>query len=58
MINQAKLKSYRRDPFWKFGVLVPRNHAQEVELDKENRMTHCNKVLVLGYCSEYLRVIP
>jgi hypothetical protein len=36
MINQAKLKSYRREPFWKFGVLFPRNHAQAVDLDKQN----------------------
>ncbi|MFA9289535.1 MAG: reverse transcriptase domain-containing protein [Weeksellaceae bacterium] len=36
MINQAKLRSYRREPFWKFGVLVPRTHAQAVELDKKN----------------------
>jgi hypothetical protein len=39
MINIAKLKSYQRDPFWKFGVLVPRNHAQAVELDKANGNT-------------------
>jgi hypothetical protein len=39
MINQAKLKSYRRDPFWKFGVIVPRNHAQAVESDKQNGNT-------------------
>jgi hypothetical protein len=39
MINQAKLKSYQRDPFWKFGGLVPRNHAQAVELDKQNGNT-------------------
>jgi hypothetical protein len=39
MINQAKLKSYRRDPFWKFGVLVPRTHAQAMELDKKNGNT-------------------
>jgi hypothetical protein len=36
MINQAKLTSYRRNPFWKFGGLVPRNHAQAMELDKQN----------------------
>jgi hypothetical protein len=36
MINQAKLKSYRRDPFWKSGVLVPPSHAQAVELDRAN----------------------
>jgi hypothetical protein len=39
MINQAKLKTYRREPFWKFGVLVPRNHAQAVELDIANGNT-------------------
>jgi hypothetical protein len=36
MINQAKLKAYRHDPFWKFGVLVPQNHAQAAELHKAN----------------------
>jgi hypothetical protein len=39
MINQSKLTSYRGDPFWKFGVLVPCNHAQVVELDKANGNT-------------------
>ena len=39
MINQAKLQSYRREPFWKFGVLVPRTHAQAVELDRINGNT-------------------
>ncbi|MFA9289401.1 MAG: reverse transcriptase domain-containing protein, partial [Weeksellaceae bacterium] len=36
MINQAKLQSYRREPFWKFGVLVPRTHSQAVEIDMKN----------------------
>jgi hypothetical protein len=31
MINQSKLTSCQRDPFRKFGVLVPHNHAQAVE---------------------------
>jgi hypothetical protein len=39
MINQAKLKSYWRDIFWKFGVLVPHNHVQVAELDKANGNT-------------------
>jgi hypothetical protein len=39
MINQAKLQSYRRDPFWKFGVLVPRTHKQAVEIDEKNGNT-------------------
>jgi hypothetical protein len=38
MINQAKL-NYRREPFWKLGVLVPRNHAQAMELYKQNGNT-------------------
>ena len=37
LINQTKLKSYRRDVFWKFGVQVPRTHQQAIELDKKNR---------------------
>jgi hypothetical protein len=37
MINQAKLKTYQHDTFWKFGVLIPCNHAQAVEIDKANR---------------------
>ena len=39
MISQAKLKSYRREPFWKFGVLVPRTHKQALEIDKKNGNT-------------------
>jgi hypothetical protein len=36
MVNQAKLQSYQRDTFWKFGVLVPQTHAQAIELDNQN----------------------
>jgi Reverse transcriptase (RNA-dependent DNA polymerase) len=36
MTNQSKLMSYQCDPFWKFGALVPCNHAHAVELDKAN----------------------
>ena len=39
MVNQAKLKSYRRESYWKYGFLVPRTHAQAVEIDKENGNT-------------------
>jgi hypothetical protein len=31
------MKHFRRDPFWKFGILVPRTHLQALELDKSNR---------------------
>jgi hypothetical protein len=34
MVNQAKLRSYRREPFWKFGVMVPRTHNQAVDIDQ------------------------
>jgi hypothetical protein len=40
LINQAKFKTYRHEPFWKFGVLVPRNHAQAMELDRDNGNTN------------------
>jgi hypothetical protein len=39
IVNQTKVSSYRREPFWTFGVLVPRTHKQAMELD----MTHNNK---------------
>lgn len=39
MVNQAKLKSYRRESYWKYGFLVPRTHAQAVEIDKANGNT-------------------
>ena len=32
LVKQAKLKSYQRDPFWKFGVLVSRKHQQAPEI--------------------------
>jgi hypothetical protein len=38
LINQANSRSYRREPFWKFGVLVARAHTQAMELDKR----YCN----------------
>ena len=34
MIHKAKTKSFRREPFWKFGVMVSRSHAQAMDLDK------------------------
>ena len=36
MANQAKLKSFRHSPIYKFGVQVPRNHAEAMELDKRD----------------------
>ena len=39
MANQAKLKSFRHSPIYKFGVQVPRNHAEAMELDKRDGTT-------------------
>jgi hypothetical protein len=39
MVNQSKLQSYGRDPFWRFGVFVPQSHAQAIELDNQNNNT-------------------
>ena len=39
MVNQAKLQNYRREPYWKNGYLVPRTHAQAVEIDERNGNT-------------------
>jgi hypothetical protein len=36
LVNQAKLRTFRREPFWKFGFLVPRSHKQAVEIDLSN----------------------
>jgi Reverse transcriptase (RNA-dependent DNA polymerase) len=33
------MKNFRREPFWKFGLLVPRTHLQALELDKSNGNT-------------------
>ena len=35
-VNQAKLHSFRHKPVYMFGVLVPRNYDQAIQLDKEN----------------------
>jgi hypothetical protein len=36
IVNQTKVSSYRQEPFWKLGVLVPRDHKQAMELDMKN----------------------
>ena len=36
LLNQAKLKSYRNQKIYKFGVLVPRDHNHAMELDQQN----------------------
>ena len=36
LVNQAKLKSFRNRPVFKFGVQIPRSHQHAMELDKAN----------------------
>ena len=35
--NQAKLRSYRTTPKYKFGYIVPRDYKHAEELDKINK---------------------
>ena len=39
MANQAKLRSYRTAPKYKFGYQVPSNHEEAMRLDKKNLNT-------------------
>jgi hypothetical protein len=39
MVNQARLQSFRTCPVYQFGHLVPRNHADAMELDLKNNGT-------------------
>ncbi len=39
MVNQAKLRSYRIAPKYKFGYIVPRDYAHAEELDRANKNT-------------------
>lgn len=36
MVNQTKLQSYRSQPTYKFGVHVPRNHCDDMGIDKRD----------------------
>ena len=48
MINQAKLKSTRTRPIYKYGFLVPRNHAKAIKIDEK----FGNTKWVLSRCQE------
>ena len=39
MVNQAKLRSYRTAPRYKYGYKVPQDYNHAVELDKRNGNT-------------------
>ena len=39
MLNQVKRESYKNTPVYMFDFQVPRNHAQAMAIDQENRNT-------------------
>ena len=53
--NQAKLHSYRTKPIYMYGILVPRNYEQAVEIDKANGNTYWQDAtaLELGQIDDY-----
>ena len=40
MVNQAKLQSFRTRTVYQYGIEVPRNHEQAMNLDRKNGNTH------------------
>ena len=55
LVNQAKLKSFRSAPMYKYGFQVPRNHAEAMRLDQEHGNTkwHDAECLELDQIDEY-----
>ena len=55
MANQAKLRSYRITPKYKFGFVVPRDYKHAMQLDKENGNTKFKDctMLELNQIDEY-----
>ena len=47
MVNQSKLKSKRNSKRYKFGFEVPRNLADAIRLDKENKNTRWKDAMAL-----------
>ena len=39
MLNQAKLRSFRTSPWYKYGFQVPKNHNEAMALDEKNGNT-------------------
>jgi hypothetical protein len=55
LIKQAKLKSFRHAPKYMYGILVPRNHQQAMEFDRQNGNTKWRdaEILELSQIDEY-----
>ena len=55
LANQAKLHSFRTAPKFMFGIQVPRNHAEAMELDQRNGNTRWRdaELVELGQIDDY-----
>ena len=55
IINQAKLKSYRSSPVYKYGFEVPRDHTHAMDLNRKNGNTkwHDAEQMELAQLDEY-----
>jgi hypothetical protein len=55
MVNQAKLKSMRNRPIYKYGFQVPRNHREAMKLDEKagNTMWADAEALEIGQLAAY-----
>ena len=47
MINQSKLRSYRRDPIYQYGYRVPRTPEEAIAIDKANNNTQWQDAMAL-----------
>jgi hypothetical protein len=47
MVNQAKLRSYRTAPQYKYGFELPKNFPHAVRLDERNGNTRCQDAVRL-----------
>ena len=47
MLNQAKLKSFRRAPIYQYGYLVPRNVVEATRFDEQNLNTYWQDAMAL-----------
>ena len=47
MLNQAKLSSFRREPQYQYGYLVPRNVKEALRFDKDNGNTYWQDAMAL-----------
>jgi hypothetical protein len=53
IVYQTKVRSYRQEPFWKLGVLVPQTHQQAMELDMKI-MSRSDRMLKKPRCINFL----